>query len=254
MKIKSTKIACFLTLLLFTGSLISQETAFKTILDNSQGSFDILSYEEMNIDTEPTELFGISEEFRESYTIEDQNPEEVAAVFARTLLALGAGFGFGSDDTLWCLHAAYYLRAAMFAKSALYVSLGVLYNGLSNNFFNQSLIELQLRALMFRPITRYNQVNFLYGIMAAYGFGADKFDSGGKTNFNRLTLALVVGFQIILSTQLSLMMQTNLLAHVRNTFKPENGPDTTSNDTWGLVNKNNIFGISLVWALTRTRN
>lgn len=252
MKTKHPNFVCIVLLLLFTSTMFSQENIFKAILDNTQDTFAVASYEETNLETQSNELFGITDEFRDSYAIEDQKPEEVVAIFARTLLALGAGFGFGSDDTLWCLHAAYYLRAAMFANSALYVSLGALYSGLSGNTFNRSLLEIQFRALMFTPITRYKQVNFMYGLMLAYAFGADKFDNG-KTDFTRLTLALVVGFQIILTTQLSLMLQTNMLAHVRNTFKPEGGGEFKDNSTWGLINKNNIFGISLVWALANRR-
>ena len=252
MKTKHPYLVYIVLLLFFSSNLFAQDNIFKTILDNTQDSFNIQSFANENHEDASNELFGVTDEFKESYTLEDQNTQEVAAVFARTLLALGAGIGFGDDDTLWCLHAAYYLRAAMFSQSALYVSLGILYSGLSGNSFNRSLLELQFRALMFTPITRYNQVNFLYGLMVAYGFGADDFDGGGKTDFTRLTLALVVGFQIILTSTLSLMLQTNVLAHVRNTFKPESGGEFKTDNTWGFINKNNILALSLVWNLARS--
>lgn len=251
MKTKHLNLIGIVLLLCFSNNAFSQETIFKTILDATEGSFTIapLIYENQDIASE--ELFGISEEFKASYALEDQNTPEVAAAFARTLLALGAGVGFGEDDTLWCLHAAYYLRAAMFASTALYVSLGILYSGVSSDFFNRSLLELQFRALLFTPITKYNQVNFLYGLMLGYGFGADKFDSGGKTDITRLTLALVVGFQIILSTQMSLMLQTNVLSHLRQTNKLDNGSESKFNNTLGFINKNNLLTLSLVWNLAR---
>ncbi|TBN03988.1 hypothetical protein EYD45_08215 [Hyunsoonleella flava] len=253
MKTKHPNFVCILLLLLFTCNLFAQDNIFKTILETTQDTFTIVSYESENTEIASNELLGISDEFKESYTLEDQNTQEVAAVFARTLLALGGGIAFGGDDTLWCLHAAYYLRAAVFSSTALYMSLGILYGGISNDFFKQSLLELQFRALMFTPITRYNQVNFIYGLMLAYAFGADKFDSGGQTDFTRLTLALVIGFQIILTTQLSLMLQTNVLAHVRNTFKPESGGEFKDDNTWGFINKNNLLTLSLVWNLAKAR-
>lgn len=249
MKTKHSNIVYIALLLFFSSNLFSQDNIFKTIEEATKDGFVIESYIEDNIDIVSNELFGVSEEFRETYELEDQNTQEVAAVFARTLLALGAGIGFGNDDTLWCLHAAYYLRAAMFSSTALYVSLGVLYSGLSNDSFSRSFLELQFRALMFTPITRYKQVNFIYGLLLAYAFGADSFDSGGKTDFTRLTLALVVGFQIILTSTLSLMLQTNVLAHIRDTFKPESGGEFKDNNTRGYINKNNLLVLSLVWNL-----
>ena len=252
MKTRHSYIFCAVVLFLISSSLFSQDNIFQTILETTQNSFTVASFEEENNETVSNELFGITDEFRSDYVIEDQNTAEVAAVFARTLLALGAGIGFGDDDTLWCLHAAYYLRAAMFAKTALYVSMGILYSGLSSDSFNRSLLEIQFRGLMFTPITRYNQVNFLYGLMLAYAFGADDFSGGGKTDFTRLTLALVVGFQIILTSTLSLMLQTNVLAHVRNTFKPENGGEFETDNTWGFINKNNILALSIVWNLAKS--
>lgn len=253
MKTKHPNFVYIALLLFFSGNLFSQDNIFKTIAETTKDGFAIESYVEENLDLASNELFGISEEFRETYELEDQNTQEVAAVFARTLLALGAGIGFGDDDTLWCLHAAYYLRAAMFNNSALYVSLGILYSGLSSDSFSRSLLEIQFRSLMFTPITRYNQVNFLYGLMLAYAFGADDFDGSGKTDFTRLTLALVVGFQIILTSTLSLMLQTNVLAHVQNTFKPEGGGEFKTDNTWGFINKNNILALSLVWNLARSQ-
>ena len=176
-----------------------------------------------------------------------------AAVFARTMLALGAGFGFGDDETLWCLHAAYYMQLALYTNAALYGSLGAAYNGSSTDNFNSSLIDFQFKLLMFNAITRYNQVHLIYGALLAYGLGTDKFDDGFNTDITRLTAGLILGFNIILTTQLALMLQTNIFAYQSQTLKPSSGNEFKSNNTWGLINKNNILALSLVFTLANSR-
>ncbi len=250
MKSKHLNLVWAVMLLLFSNTLTAQDNFFKVIADATENTFTIEPYVAQNLDNaESNELFGISEEFRESYALEPHDPD-AARVLAATFLALGVGLGFGGDDFLYCLHAAYYLKLATLGKSFFYGALGLAYSGLSGNLFNRSLLEFQLRFLMFTPITQFNQVYFMYGLLLAYGFGADKFDIGGQTDFTNLTAALTVGFTIILTASISLMMHTNVLAHLRQTFEPEGSSvKIKQNDTFGFINKNNIFALALLFNL-----
>ena len=196
-------------------------------------------------------LNGASVTLKPADYLMPQDPEQ-AAVFARTMLALGAGFGFGDDETLWCLHAAYYMQLALYTNSALYGALGATYNGSSTDNFNRSFIDFQFKMLMFTAITRYNQVHLIYGALLAYGLGTDKFDNGFNTDITRLTAGLILGFNIILTTQLAIMLQTNIFAYQSQTLKPDSGNEFKSNNTWGLINKNNILALSLVFTLANS--
>ncbi len=186
-------------------------------------------------------------------TLETHDPATTIA-FAQTMLAFGAGFGFNSDQTLWCLHAAYFMQLAMFSNSALYGSLGLLYSGISTDFYTASFIDFQLKLLMFTPLAQNNLVHFMYGVMFAYGLGADKFKSGGGiTDITRLTAALVLGLNIYLTTKWMLMIQTNVLTHQSQTNKPESGGEFKDDFTWGAFNKNNLILISLIYKFNRVR-
>ncbi|WP_299121348.1 hypothetical protein [uncultured Winogradskyella sp.] len=177
---------------------------------------------------------------------EEQKPEDI--IFAMQMLAIGAGLGLGEDETLWCLHAAYYYKLRQFQRSALYASLGLTYNGLSIGDTTQSLVDLQLKFLMFHTISRLNEIRLIYGLLGGYGFGSEKFNSL-TTDFTRITLAVIVGFQLMLSTRWSLALETNLVAHNRWTFKPESGGEFKNDFTNFLINKNNLLTLSLIFNL-----
>ncbi|MEW4922286.1 hypothetical protein [Algibacter sp. 2305UL17-15] len=247
MKTKHLNFVCVLLLFLFSSSLFAQDSMFKLIADATENTFTIEPYIAENLDTAQEDLFAITDEFRESYTLEPHDIDG-ARTLAATMLAIGAGFGFGSDQFLYCLHAAYYLQLATMGNSFLYGALGLAFNGLSNDFLTRSFLEFQLRLLMFSPITQFSQVYFLYGLLLAYGIGTEKFDSGGKYDLTAFTAAFVVGLAIILTSQLTFMVQTNALAHVRQTQKPDNGgAKIENNNTWGAINQNNLILMSLVF-------
>jgi opacity protein-like surface antigen len=177
--------------------------------------------------------------------VENQDP---ALAFARTMLGVGAGFGFGEDQTLWCLHAAYYLRLKMFTNSALYGSFGAAYSGLNNDNFSQSIVDMQLKLLMFSTISRLNEIRLIYGILGAYGFGSDKFD-GFTTDITRFTLAAVLGLQLMLAANWSIALITNMFTYQSQTLKPESGGEFKDNFTNVLINKNNLLTLSLIFHL-----
>lgn len=177
---------------------------------------------------------------------EPRDPESI--IFAMQMLAVGAGLGLGEDETLWCLHAAYYYRLKQYQRSALYASLGLVYDGLSILDRTQNLINLQLKLLMFQTISQLNEIRLIYGLLGGYGFGSEKFN-GFTTDITRITLALVVGFQLMLSTRWSLAVQTNLVAHNRWTYKPESGGEFKNDFTNFLINKNNLLTLSLIFNL-----
>lgn len=183
---------------------------------------------------------------------EDHDPENLAR-FASTMLALGAGLAFGDSQTLYCLHAAYYLRLALYSRSALYGAIGAAFDGLDNDSFTRSLIDLQFRLLMFHAITQYRQVHLIYGLMLAYAFGTEKFSGGTKYDITRLTAAIVMGFNIVLTAQFAIMLQTHIFAHQRWTQK-FNGSEFKNNTTWGFINKSNLLTLSLVWTLANSRS
>lgn len=179
---------------------------------------------------------------------EQIKPEDI--VFAMQMMAVGAGLGFGDDETFWCLQAAYYYRLKLFNRSALYASLGLKYEGASIGEQNQSLVGINLSLLMFHTISQLNEIRLLYGLLGGYGFGNEKFDDF-TTDITRITLAIVVGFQLMLSTQWSLALHTNLVAHNRWTFKPESGGEFESDFTNFFINKNNLLTLSLIFNLGR---
>lgn len=169
-------------------------------------------------------------------------------LFAMQMLAVGAGIGLGDDETLWCLQAAYYYRLRQFQRSALFASLGLKYDGLSIGDRTQSLIGIQLSLLMFQTISQLNEIRLIYGLLGGYGFGTEKFNDF-STDITRITLAIVVGFQLVLSTRWSIAIQTNLMAHNRWTYKPESGGEFKDDFTNFFINKNNILALTLLFNL-----
>lgn len=181
--------------------------------------------------------------------LETHDPASTFA-FARAMLALGAGFGFDDNQTLWCLNAAYFMQLAVFTKAALYASLGLVYSGISTDYYTASFIDFQLRLLMFNPLFQNHLVHFMWGAMIAYGIGTDKFKSGGgTTDLTRLTAALVLGLNIYLTARLALMIQTNVFAYQSQTTKPDTGGEFKDNYTWGAFNKGNVMLITLILLL-----
>ena len=176
----------------------------------------------------------------------DEQVEDI--LFAIQMIAVGAGLGLGEDETSWCFHAAYYYKLRQFQRSALYASLGVAYNGLSIGDRTQSLVDLQLRLLMFQTISQFNEIRIIYGLLGGYGFGSDKFDNF-TTDITRITLAVVMGVQLMLSTRWSIAIQTNLAAHTSFTYKPESGGEYKNDFTNLLIMKNNLLTLSLFFNL-----
>ncbi|OUS01580.1 hypothetical protein A9Q86_07340 [Flavobacteriales bacterium 33_180_T64] len=180
-----------------------------------------------------------------SVTQYDAQKNKVA--FAISMLAMGVGFGFTDVETLWCLHAEYYLRLALLKNAALYGAFGLAYNGISADNFTNSVTDVFLKILMVSILAKqFQQVFLQYGLITKYGFGNNKFDDGYKTDITTLSAGLILGLHILLTAQWSLMVQTNLLTYQEqtNTFE---GNETKSDSTFGLINKNNLLALSLVY-------
>jgi hypothetical protein len=177
---------------------------------------------------------------------EKQSVEDI--LFAMQMVAIGAGLGLGEDETSWCLQAAYFYRLKQFQKSALYGVLGAAYSGFNFNDQTQNIIDIQLKLLMFTTLSKLNEIRLIYGLMAAYGFGKEKFNSF-TTDITRFTLAAVVGFQLMLSTRWSLALETNLLSHNKWTYKPESGGEFKQDFTNFFINKNNLLTLTLLFNL-----
>lgn len=173
--------------------------------------------------------------------------QENIVAFAMKMIAFGVGFGFTELETLWCMHAEYYLRLALFQSSAFYASLGAGYNGISGDFLSTNLLDVTLKLLMVSILAKqYQQVRIQYGIFAKYAFGKNKFDDGFKNDITFLTAGVIIGLHILLTTQWSLMVQTNVLTYEEQTNKFD-GNESKSNSTFGLINKNNVIALSLVY-------
>ncbi|MFD2725774.1 hypothetical protein [Hyunsoonleella rubra] len=246
MKTRHLNFVCILVLFLFSNSMFSQDyNMFKLIADATENTFEIAPTAIEIAEDAPSALMGVSDDFRESYALEPHDPEG-AYLLSATMLALGVGIAFGNDNFLYCLHAAYFMRLASLGKSFLYAAAGLALIGASNDFFTQFLVEPSLRLLMFSPLTMFSQVYLFYGLMLAYAFGSEDFDSGGKDDITRFTAALVVGFAIIISSVLTLRLETNLVTHTRLTREPDGGGTKfETNNTIGTIMQNNflLFGV-----------
>ncbi len=235
---------------LHSQNVFENETTFQDldILSMSSNTIDLRSYE-VNID-----------DYELEYSIENapksitQNDAELnVALYALSMVAFGAGFGYNSDQTLWCFHADYYLRLAMLKRAAIYGALGATYNGSNSDFISSTLLEVTLKVLMFAQLVKqFQQVRFLYGLAAAYGFGKEKFEDGFDYDITRLTMGIVIGFQIMLAHQWSLMIQTNLFNYQEQTAKYEDF-ETTNFSRWALINKRNLMALSLVYTFANSK-
>ncbi|WP_299223481.1 hypothetical protein [uncultured Psychroserpens sp.] len=228
------------------------ETDFSTSeFKISSETVDIRNYE---IDVDDFNLdYDISEAPK---SITESDAQDNAVAFALNMIAFGVGFGFTDLETLWCLHAAYYLRLAMLGNKALYASAGVGYNGISGDFITSSILDVSLKVLMFSLLAkRFQQVRAQYGVFAKYAFGSIDFENGYKNDITRLSLGILVGLHILLSPQWSLMVQTNLLTYQEQTTELEDNSEIKDSQTFGLINKNNLLLLSLVFTLpSRNRN
>ncbi|WP_033959482.1 hypothetical protein [Psychroserpens jangbogonensis] len=219
------------------------------IVSMSSSTIDLRSYE-VNID-----------DYKIAYSVENaptsitQNDAQVNAIaYALSMAAFGLGFGFNGDQTLWCLHAEYYYRLAMLKRSAVYGALGVAYNGSNSDFVSTSLIDITLKVLMFAQLVKqFQQVRFLYGLAGGYGFGKEKFEDGFTYDITRLTIGIVLGFQIMMAQQWALMIQTNVFNYQEQTRKYEDF-ETKTFSRWGLINKRNLLAFSLVYTFANSKN
>lgn len=220
--------------------------------------FDIISMSSKTIDLKSYEIN--LDDYELEYSIEnaptsitENDAQSNVAAYALSMIAFGVGFGFTEFETLWCLHAEYYLRLALFTNSAIYGALGAGYNGVSGDNFTLNLFDVTLKMLMFAALVkRYQQVKVLYGLFGRYGFGTETFNDGFKTDLTRLVVGLIVGFQILISPQWSFMIQTNILNYQEQTRKYDN-VEIKNDTTWGLINKNNILAFSLVYTLANSK-
>ena len=246
MKLKSMKLALVLVMTALTSHLAFSQNSFDGLQSSEEEStvFSIINVDDL---TDGVDIYEEDKVFTVDYLETAQDPAEVA-LYALTMIAFGAGIGFVDDDTLWCLHAAYFMRLAMYTNSALFASLGIVYSGLSGNSFTRSFIDFQIKLLMFSAFTKYKQVSFIYGLLLAYGFGSDKFNSF-KSDITRITVGAVIGLSIILSTNWSLMLQTNPFTWISQKTKPDGSSDNEFTDdfTSVLINKQNIVAISLLY-------
>lgn len=173
--------------------------------------------------------------------------------YALNMIAFGAGFGFSPGETLWCIQAAYYLKLASLGNKALFGSLGAGYNYTNAEFLTFGALDITLRALMFSVLAKqFNQVRAQYGIFAKYAFGKNKYNDGFRNDFTTLSLGIMVGLHILLTSQWSMMVQTNLLTHQQQTTD-SNGVKVSDNQTFGLINKANLLLLSLVFTLPNSR-
>ncbi|MEY8849506.1 hypothetical protein AB9K26_11855 [Psychroserpens sp. XS_ASV72] len=227
------------------GSIVQENDLFST----NKATIDLRTYE-VNVD-DFTLDYSV-ENAPKSITEHDAQQEVIG--FALQMLAFGAGLGLNGDQTLWCLHAEYYLRLAMLKRAALYGSLGAMYNGSNSDLLTTTIFDVTLKVLMFSQLVkRFQQVRFLYGLAAAYGFGTEKFEDGFSYDLTRLTIGLVVGFQMMLSPVWSIMLQTNIFNYAEQTRSYEDF-EYTDYSRWALINKRNLVLFSLVYTLGNSKN
>ncbi len=231
---------------LFENDMTFQDLDFSSSLTSE--TIDLRTYE-INID-----------DYKLDYTIEDapksiteNEAQEMVMNYALSMIAFGAGLGIISDQTLWCLHAEYYMRLAMLKQGAIYGALGAAYSSSSSDYLTANLFDVSLKLLMVSLLVKqYQQVRFLYGLFGGYGFGKDKFDNGYDYDITRLTMGILIGFQIMLTTNWALMIQTNLFNYQELTRKHED-LEFTDYSRWTLINKSNLLAFSLVYTFANSK-
>lgn len=248
---------CVLTLLLINSvtqlqsqNLFENTASFQNLntFSISSNTIDLESYE-VNIDD--YELNYSIENAPKSIT--ENDAETAVALYTLSMVAFGAGFGFSEFETLWCLNAEYYLRLALLRNAAIYGALGVGHNSANADNFTTNISDVFLKLLMFSVLAKqYQQVKLQYGLLAKYGFGNYKYNDGYKTDITSLALGLVLGLHILITSQWSFMVQTNLLTYEELTNKFDGG-ETKSNSTFGLINKSNILAFSMVYTFANSR-
>lgn len=248
MKIKHLFTMQMLLFLINTTTQLSAQNLFQNEIDfngfdASSETIDLRTYE-ITLDKEIQYDFSNSPK-----SITQNDAQENIAAFALHMIAFGGGFGFTDLETLWCFHAAYYLRFANLSNKAIYAALGFGYNYTDAEFLTVGLLDISLKMLMFSVLSkRFKQVRAQYGFFAKYAFGTNKFQDGFKNDVTRFSYGIVVGLQILLWPQWSLMVQTNLLTVQKQTIKSD-GNEITDNQTFGLINKSNLLLLSLVFTL-----
>ncbi|WP_456441781.1 hypothetical protein [Psychroserpens sp.] len=231
-------------------NLFENETTFQDLDVSliSSNTIDLRSYE-VNLDDYELE-YSVE---NASKSITENDAQEIVLNYALSMIALGVGFGFNSDQTLWCLHAEYYLRLAMLKRAAIYGALGASYNGSNSDFISTSLIDITLKVLMFAQLVKqFQQVRFLYGLAGGYGFGKEKYEDGFTYDITRITIGIVLGFQIMLAHQWALMIQTNIFNYQEQTLKSGDFESKTFS-RWGLINKRNLLAFSLIYTFANSK-
>ncbi len=232
-------------------SLFERETTFQNLDFSSSFASETINIRTHEINVDDYKLEYSIEDAPKSIT--EQDAQEMAINYALNMIAFGVGFGINSDQTLWCLHAEYYQRLAMLKCGTIYGALGAAYNGSNSDFISSTLLEITLKLLMFGQLVKqFEQVRFIYGLLAGYGFGNEEFEDGFKYDITRLTIGLVVGFQILLSHQWALMIQTNLFNYQELTRKYED-IENTDYSRWALINKRNLLAFSLIYTFGNSK-
>ncbi len=252
MKTKRLKIVVLMLLTLFASVNVFSQDKFKINIPSFYENESVFDKVKAELKDDLNLINFEEEENLETISLEPQDPAQTV-LFIRNMLAIGAGVGFGDNQFLWTLHAAYYMQLMMFTQSALYASIGVAYSGGNYDDFSENLFDIQLKVLMFTAISKLMEVRLIYGPMFSYGFGNQKYDDGSY-NYNdklkQFTAALVLGFQLMIATNWSLGLQTSLFAYQNQTWTPEDGgSDIKSNSTFGLINSSNIFAVSIFFHL-----
>lgn len=235
---------------------VQSQSLFDTSVSTEAIDFTSLSTSTIDLSTYEINL----EDYKLDYTVEDapksiteSEAQEKVINYALSMVAFGVGLGINSDQTLWCLHAEYYMRLAMLKKGAVYGALGAAYNGSNSDFLTTTLLDVTLKLLMFTQLVKqFQQVRFLYGFRGAYGFGKEKFEDGFTYDITRLSMGLILGFQIMLAQQWSIMLQTNVFNYQELTRKYQDF-ETTNYSRWALINKSNILAFSLVYTFANSR-
>ncbi|WP_298901180.1 hypothetical protein [uncultured Psychroserpens sp.] len=244
-----TKHLLAMVLLLFISSITTRVEAQNIFENNTE--YNSLSLSSETIDLRTYEI-NLDDEIQYDISnapksITQFEAQKNAVAYALNMIAFGVGFGFTDLETLWCMHAEYYLRLALVQNAAFYGAFGIGYSSINGDFLNTNLLNVSLKLLMVSLLAKqFQQVFLQYGIFAKYAFGKNKFNDGFKNDLNVLTAGLIIGLHILLTTRWSLMVQTNVLTYEEQTIKTE-GSETKSDSTFGLINKNNILALSLVY-------